>query len=465
MKKLVAIVFSCLLTAVLAAEVSAATVENHWVQDQQGEWGPMPVSYVPVDTVMYFGKAAGTLSNPQDIFYRDGLLYIADTGNNRIVVMDTACQVKGVYTGGEIPFNSPNGVYADADGDIFVADTNNSLIVHLAPDGTFVESFGKPASELYDEIYDFKPMKLCIDNIGQFYIINYEDYHGFIVMDALGELKGYVAPTKVETTFMDSLVRFFASAEQKEQLDKKKPPVHTNFVMDEEGALYVTTGRVSTAQLKKFLSVGENIFPFQGVFGYGTEQSNVVDVSVSSTGIVTLLESDTGELFQYDSDGVNLCNFGGAGNWSGVFMSASSLCEDEQGNFYVLDAGTGAVTVLQPTAFIKKVHDGLELYHEGKYEQSIQPWEEVLSVDRNYIVARIGLGKAYMRQERYDEALEQYRLADYRQGYSEAFTGLRHDVFRRQFGWIVLGGLALLIGGFFLVRAGKRWSRKQLDKM
>ncbi len=465
MKKCVAMILACLLLLVPTAGVSAATVENHWVKDQEGGWGPIPVSYVPGGSTVYFGKEAGALSNPQDIFYRDGLLYIADTGNNRIVVTDTAFQVKGVYTGGEIPFNSPNGVYADEDGDIFVADTNNSLIVHLAPDGAFVESFGKPESELYDEIYDFKPMKLCIDNIGQFYIINYEDYHGFIVMDALGELKGYVAPTKVETTWVDSLVKFFASAEQKEQLDQKKPPVHTNFVMDEEGALYVTTGRVLQAQLKKFLSVGENIFPFQGVFGYGSEYSNIADVSVSDTGIVTLLESDTGELFQYDSDGVNLCNFGGAGNWAGVFMSASSLCEDEEGNLYVLDAGTGAVTVLQPTAFIQKVHKGLALYHEGKYEDSIGPWQEVLSVDRNYAVARIGLGKAYLRQERYEEALEQYRLADYRQGYSEAFSGMRHEVFRSQFGWIVLGVLALLIGGFFLLRAGKRISQKLLHTM
>ena len=464
MKKWIGMWLSSVLMVTLAFSVSAATVENHWVKDQEGGWGPVPVSYVPEDTTAYFGEA-GSLYNPQDIFYRDGLLYIADTGNNRIVVMDTDAQVKGVYTGGEIPFNSPNGVYADEDGDIYIADTNNSLIVHLAPDGTFVESFGKPESELYDEIYDFKPMKLCIDNIGQFYIINYEDYHGFIVMDALGEFKGYVAPTKVETTWLDQVVRFFASAEQKEQLDQKKPPVHTNFVMDEEGALYVTTGRVLQEQLKKFLSSGDNIFPFKGVFGYGSEYSNIADVSVSATGIITLLESDTGELFQYDSDGVNLANFGGAGNWSGVFMSASSLCEDEDGNLYVLDAGTGAVTTLRPTSFIKNVHEGLALYHEGKYEESIQPWEEILAVDRNYAVARIGLGKAYMRQERYEDALEQYKLADYRQGYSEAFAEMRHEIFRSYFGWIVLGVLALILGGFFLVRAGKRWSKKQLDKM
>ena len=42
---------------------------------------------------------------------------------------------------------------------------------------------------------------------------------------------------------------------------------------------------------------------------------------------------------------------------------------------------------------------------------------------------------------------------------------MRHEVFRSQFGWIVLGVLALLIGGFFLLRAGKRISKKLLHTM
>ena len=181
--------------------------------------------------------------------------------------------------------------------------------------------------------------------------------------------------------------------------DKKLPPVHTNFVMDATGALYVTTGRTTAAQLKKFLSVGENIFPYRGSFGSGEEDAVIADVSVNAAGVVTLLESTSGKLYQYDRDGVLLTSFGGAGNWLGVSMSASSLCEDEDGNLFVLDAGTGTVTRWEPTSFIRRVHTALQLLREGRYEESMTPWQEVLSIDRNYTVARIGMGKAYMRQE------------------------------------------------------------------
>lgn len=461
--------FACLLSLLLlslsATQALAATAEFNWTQNAEGETVAMPVSYVPAKSFMYFGADAGALSGAQDMFYRDGLLYIADTGNNRILVLDRNFETQRVLTGGDTPFKSPNGVYVDGDGDVFVADTENGRIVHLAPDGTFVESFGQPHSELYDVDYAFKPMKICMDNVGQFYIINYEDYHGFIMMDALGEFKGYVAPTKLDGNILDKIVKFLVTEEQKEQLDKKLPPVHTNFVMDATGALYVTTGRTTAAQLKKFLSVGENIFPYRGSFGSGEEDAVIADVSVNAAGVVTLLESTSGKLYQYDRDGVLLTSFGGAGNWLGVSMSASSLCEDEDGNLFVLDAGTGTVTRWEPTSFIRRVHTALQLLREGRYEESMTPWQEVLSIDRNYTVARIGMGKAYMRQENYRAALEQFRIADYRSGYSDAFAGLRHELFRKYFGFIVAGIALLVTGIYLLVRAGVRCARSMSTRL
>lgn len=444
----------------LLCAVSATAAEYNWTVDAQGNRTAMPVAYVAVEMADYFGTGVGSLSGAQDIFYRDGLLYVADTGNNRVLVLDGELHAQAIYTGGETKFSAPHGVYADADGDVFVADTNNHQIVHLAPDGTFVEAFGQPDSELYDTAYAFRPLKICIDPIGQFYVINREDYHGFTVIDALGQFKGYVAPTKVGTSLLEQLIDLLATEEQKEQLDRKLPPVHTNFCMDDTGAVYVTTSRTEQAQLKKFLSYGSNIFPYTGAFGTGLETSAIVDVSVSADGVITLLEQDSGLLYQYDAQGMLLCSFGGSGNWRGSFMLASSLCEDEKGRIYVLDAGTGAITVFEPTSFITKVHTALRLLQQGRYEASMQPWQEVLAIDRNYAVARIGMGKAYMRQEKYAEALEQYTIAQYRAGYSEAFAGLRHEFFRAHFGWVVAGALLMLIGVLKLVRVCRRYARK-----
>lgn len=447
-----------LLVCLMPQNASAAAY--NWTRDVEGKRVAMPVAYVASEMVDYFGPGIGALSNAQDLYYRDGLIYVADTGNNRILVLDSDLRAQRVITGGEKPFNAPHGVYADADGDIFVADTNNACIVHLAPDGTFVEEFGQPDSELYDAAYGFRPLKLCIDTVGQFYVINREDYHGFTVIDALGQFKGYVAPTKVGTSLMEKIVDLLATEEQKEQLEKSLPPVHTNFFMDAQGAVYVTTSRTESAQLKKFLSYGNNIFPYTGSFGTGTEDSSIVDVTVNADGIITLLEQDSGLLYQYDQSGTLLCSFGGGGNWKGTFMQASSLCEDKQGNLYVLDAGTGAITIWKPTSFITKVHEALRLLEQGRYVASMTPWQEVLEIDRNYSVARIGMGRAYMRQEMYAEALEQYTIAQYRAGYSSAFAGLRHEFFREHFGLVVAAGLIILIVLVQLIRIGKKYAQK-----
>ena len=172
------------------------------------------------------------------------------------------------------------------------------------------------------------------------------------------------------------------------------------------------------------------------------------------------MEQDSGLLYQYDQSGTLLCSFGGSGNWKGTFMQASSLCEDKQGSLYVLDAGTGAITIWKPTSFITKVHEALRLLEQGRYVASMTPWQEVLEIDRNYSVARIGMGRAYMRQEMYAEALEQYTIAQYRAGYSSAFAGLRHEFFREHFGLVVAAGLIILIVLVQLIRIGKKYAQK-----
>lgn len=95
----------------------------------------------------------------------------------------------------------------------------------------------------------------------------------------------------------------------------------------------------------------------------------------------------------------------------------------------------------------------------------MKPWQEVLDIDRNYAVARIGMGKAYIRQENYRMALEQFRIANYRAGYSEAFAGLRHELFRQYFGWVVAAVVLVGVGVYFLVRAGVRRARSMSTKL
>ena len=462
--RIAAVCFALLLFSSTAFAVFAEP-ENNWSYDADGDRVAMPIAYSAEKTVDYFGEGVGSLSNAQDLFYKNGKLYVADSKNNRVLVLNMDMECELVIHGDSLLFNNPQGVFASENGDIYVADTNNGRIVHFDSSGNPLQAYSQPYSELYDVSYVFKPVKLCINSVGQFFIINFEDYHGFIVMDKTGEFKGYVAPTKVESSLLDKLVEFLATEEQKEQLEQKLPPVHTNCFMDGSGAVYVTTSRTTVEQLQKFLSYGSNIFPYTGSFGTGLDNSQITDVSVSKDGIITLLESDSGLIYQYDPNGTMICSFGGAGNWKGTFMSASSICEDEDGNFYVLDAGTDTITVWKPTSFIRKVHSALGLLNEGQYSESMILWEDVLKIDRNYFVARVGMGKAYMRLKEYDKAIEQYKIADYKAGYSDAYAQLRRKFFREHFGLVVAAVLLLFVGIYELVHLTRRYARRLAKKM
>ena len=92
------------------------------------------------------GDQAANDANPLGLFGPRGVavdgqgnVYIADTGNKRVVVTDSAGAFKYQfgYAGSEPgAFNEPTGVAVDAQGNLYVADTWNGRVQVFAPDGT-----------------------------------------------------------------------------------------------------------------------------------------------------------------------------------------------------------------------------------------------------------------------------------------------------------------------------------------
>lgn len=95
----------------------------------------------PLATIQNIG-----LSGPKGIAIApDGSLYIADTGNNRILQISKELKIinqwgsEGINPG---EFNQPWGIAIDQNGDVYVADTWNHRIQKFTAGGEFITSWG-----------------------------------------------------------------------------------------------------------------------------------------------------------------------------------------------------------------------------------------------------------------------------------------------------------------------------------
>jgi DNA-binding beta-propeller fold protein YncE len=107
-------------------------------------------------------EAGGKLKSPDDLVTaKDGSLYIADTGNGRIVHTSAAGKFIAQFGAkGKEPgqFTTAHGLAIDKNDRVYVADRGNNRVEVFNPDGSFVavwQGFGNPFGLLYwrDELF------------------------------------------------------------------------------------------------------------------------------------------------------------------------------------------------------------------------------------------------------------------------------------------------------------------------
>ena len=270
------------------------------------------------------------------------------------------------------------------DGVVYVADTNNSRIVTFgAEDHSFLRSFDKPKIDQLGAGYTYQPIRLAVGITGQMYVVAKGVNSGFIVLDKEGDFQSFVGAPEVKTNLADELWKYFMTKEQRAALLKSVPTEYNSVMFDKEGFLYATTRSEDVQPITRLNLQGQDILKYPegalpaGDTDYERMNSAFVDVCVADSGVYYALDAYAGHIFAYDPAGNLLFAFGRNGAQAGTTNSpiAIELVEDK---LLVADTVTGKINVFTCTEFGASVLAADEAMNAGDYEIAKEQWEYVI---------------------------------------------------------------------------------------
>ena len=411
------------------------------------------------------------MKSPQSLFVRNSDLYVVDNGNNRILqirfegpnaeLVRVISEIKGCDVN---TFASPYDVYVDEEENIYVADYGHQRVVMMDRDLNWIKEFVKPSDATFDQNLDFLPKKIVVDVAGRLYANVTNVNKGLVKYEADGTFTGFIGANQVTVSMADYIwKKYFQTQEQRDASISFVPTEYENIYMDSDGFIYATTTTFSEYDLlwdnakpiRRLNGLGNDIlvkndrYPPIGdldwtegdASGYGP--SRMTDITVFDNDIYVVLDRTRGRLFGYDDQGVMLWAFGTRGNIEGAFTSVIAL-EHMGYDLIVLDQIENSITVFTPTEYGMKIYNAIETYQDGKYDESAEIWLDILKQNSNYPLAFRGIGCAILRQDRYGEAMEYFKMAHDRENYGRAFKLYRKEWIAQNLWWVALC-LAVLI--------------------
>jgi tetratricopeptide (TPR) repeat protein len=382
----------------------------------------------------------GNFRDPQGLFIRENRIYICDSGNNRVVILSVTdsgeYNLEAVYTsviidGNPSPFNYPMGIFETPAGEILICDTNNQRVLLLDRNWNYIFSIVKPDDQSFDPWAEFLPERVIADSAGRIFVQARNINRGIMEFDREGSFLGYLGANRVTINIIDYVWKMIATQEQRAAMDLFVPAEYNSIAIDHEGFIFVTSGSGQTEAVRRLNAMGHDILIRNGyteplgdlavgTAGNITGPSRFIDVAPLVNGSYACFDRTRGRIFMYDFQGNLLYAFGGIGNREGNFLLPTAL--DSMGySLFALDSRAAALTRFDLTEYGTLINNALDEYRAGRYESSAEIWEQVLKFNGNFEMARIGIGRAALRQGDFQKAMQYFRISRFRSGYSRAF--------------------------------------------
>ncbi len=382
-----------------------------------------------------------TLRQPEDMMRVGNKLYVADTGNQRIVRFNMETGEGDVVISG---LSQPTGLYVNEVGDLYVADKGTQRIYRYNEAFELAQTFTRPLEPIFGQTSPFVPTKVTSGPRGILYVVGEGSTAGLMQINQAGEFIGFFGTNTTSFSWLQTISNFFGITRA-----ANIPTSPTNVTLDSKGSVY-TVSATTSQQVKKFNIASQSILSLNQYYTPVSIHVNAFDniFTVSQDGIIS----------EYDSYGNMIFSFGGLdqGNRvSGLYVNPVDIITDEDDNLWVLDKGTGLIQLLQRSEFAALVHQGLINFKEGIY--SLSQWENVLRMNSMFALANGALARGHYRLQAYEEALQYYAIAFDQAGFSEAFWQLRYTWLELNLSWVLIGIVLIL-----LLRQLYQWAQKRI---
>lgn len=431
------------------------SVDGNWIRTQD--------AYVPGG--IFLNEVE--LNQPEDLFIKDHMFYISDTGNKRVVIHNR--KTKETKYIGEGILSNPMGIFVTDDGNIYVADSKAPAVFIFLGNGELIQTISTPDSYLFGANSVYAPKNVVVSSEGNIYVVGDGAHEGLMQFDFDGTFQGYFAANQRSLTLLEMVQELIYTDEQKaSQVARLAQPIY-NIDITEQDLIYSVTqaadkwhaGASSGAKTHNLVQLhnlgGTDILAKNMSIN---DEWNFVDVSHGIYANCYAL-TQTGLLYEYDSSGNLIFSFGGramSDDKNGLITDAAAVDVDNEGSVYVLDRERALIQIFVPTDFAIATHQAIYDLDTGNYEESEGTWNQVLRLNGMSKIAHLGLGKTLLHQQRYGEAMEQFEIVGDKENYSTAFWEMRNEFIHEYSVPVILGVIVLIVVFSFL---NKR--RKKLD--
>ena len=296
---------------------------------------------------------------------------------------------------------------------------------------------------MYGEGQDFKPLKIVVNSSDTMYVICESNTNGIVEISPVenGTFLGYFGTNSIDTSIWRIIWRAVLTDAQRAKMQSNIPSTPDNMAIDEKGIIYTVTRGEKSESLKRLNIAGTNMIKPESY------EDLPAAVAVGNHDNVFVV-SQKGFIYEYSNEGNLLFVFGGADdgdNRIGLSTKVEAIQIGKDDKIYVLDSDTAQIQIYETTEFVDNLHDALNLFSKGRYTEAKEPLSKVLEMNNLFDYANMAMGKAFYKEEAYEDALKYARLSRDLDGYSDSYWEIRNTWLKHHLTAIVLVIAAIVI--------------------